>query len=369
MSHLITIFLSIHLVLRAEQNSCVFFPKGDVLSSRDVDSFIKKYHQLYVPEEQREAYFKSLVKSEQFDDVEATKVIKDNAIGYLQNLFDDQKEFNTELLSETVEQCRDAVEGMIDVLDDYDIGSLQGLIGDLSAHDFYTYDHSINVSMYCISILRGIKPDATRQELLHAGLGGLLHDLGKVKIPTNILNSPGGLTDEEYEVIKKHPKYGIELLRSGECEVADDIDLETIARIVHEHHENWDGTGYPDKIKEKDIHFLARLCAIADFFDAVTTKRSYSDVMPVGKAMSIMENTAGKKLDPLLFKAFARHVNYSKIKSSKELKMGEKFDPSIPFAEFPMEEIDLFEKEKFGGIKVIDETGKKVEEKKDGSDD
>jgi hypothetical protein len=91
--------------------------------------------------------------------------------------------------------------------------------------------------------------------------------------------------------------------------------------------------------------------------------------MPVGKAMSIMENTAGKKLDPLLFKAFARHVNYSKIKSSKELKMGEKFDPSIPFAEFPMEEIDLFEKEKFGGIKVIDETGKKVEEKKDGSDD
>jgi HD-GYP domain-containing protein (c-di-GMP phosphodiesterase class II) len=149
------------------------FPKGDVLSSRDVDSFIKKYHQLYVPEEQREAYFKSLVKSEQFDDVEATKVIKDNAIGYLQNLFDDQKEFNTELLSETVEQCRDAVEGMIDVLDDYDIGSLQGLIGDLSAHDFYTYDHSINVSMYCISILRGIKPDATRQELLHAGLGGL----------------------------------------------------------------------------------------------------------------------------------------------------------------------------------------------------
>jgi HD-GYP domain-containing protein (c-di-GMP phosphodiesterase class II) len=224
---------------------------------------------------------------------------------------------------------------------------------------FYTYDHSINVSMYCISILKGIKPEASRKELMHAGLGGLLHDLGKVKIPTNILNSPEGLSDEQYAVIKQHPTYGIDLLRSGDVEVAEDIDLEVIARIVHEHHENWDGTGYPQKLKERTSHFLARLCAIADFFDAVTTKRSYSDVMPVGKAMAIMENTSGKKLDPVLFKAFSKHVEFSKIKSTKELKMGERFDPSIPFSEFPLEEVDIFEKEGFGGIKVIDETTKK----------
>jgi hypothetical protein len=112
------------------------FAKGDTLNSEDLTSFVKKYHQLYVSESQREDYFKSLIKSDQFDDIEASTVIKDNAIGYLQNLFDGEKEFNTELLSESIEQCRDAVEGMIDILDDYDIGSLQGLIGNLSAHDF-----------------------------------------------------------------------------------------------------------------------------------------------------------------------------------------------------------------------------------------
>lgn len=340
------------------------FPQGDILSKEDIEEFVKKYYQLYVSEDQRSIYFRSLAKSKEVDSVETTNIIKDNAIGHLHTLFDSGKEFNTELLSETIENCRDAVEGMIDVLDDYDIGSIQGLIGDLSAHDFYTYDHSINVSMYCISILRGIKPDASRAELLHAGLGGLLHDLGKVKIPTNILNSPGGLTDEQYAVIKEHPTYGIDLLNSGECEVSDDLDLNTIGRIVYEHHENWDGTGYPAKIKEKEINFLARLCAIADFFDAVTTKRSYADVMPVSKAMAIMGGTAGKKLDPVLFKAFAKHVEYSNIETGTELKMGEKFDPSIPFAEFPIEEIKLFEKEGFGGIKVLDDTGKKKKGKR-----
>lgn len=342
------------------------FPLGQALDVQDISDIKKKYHQLYVPEEQRRAYMRSLAGAEEIDDSEAVTFIKDTAIQYLHKIFDDDKEFSTEVLSETIQGCRDAVESMIDVLDDYNIDSLRGLIGSLSGHDFYTYDHSINVSMYCITILRALKKDATRTELMHAGLGGLLHDLGKIKIPTHILNNPSGLSDEEYETIKLHPKYGIDLLMDGSCDVEEDIDLQTIGRIIKEHHENWDGTGYPDKLKESEIHLLARVCAIADFFDAVTTKRSYNKVLPVSQAIDIMDKTSGKKLDPKVFKLFAAHVKHSKVETAKELKMADSFDPSIPYADLPLEEVtQMFEDKDFGKIRLIDEKQKNKDAQKD----
>ena len=351
--------------LKEKQKFIKIFPEGETLTDDDLSDLKAKYYQLYVPEDQRKFYMKSLVNSEQVDDVEATNFIKDSAIKYLQNVFDDEKEFSTELLSETIGECRDAVESMIDVLDEYNIDSLRGLIGNLSGHDFYTYDHSINVSMYCITIMRTLKPNASRGELLHAGLGGLLHDLGKIKVPTKILNSPGGLTDEEYEVIKMHPTYGIDLLKSGECDVEDDLDLDIIARIVHEHHENWGGGGYPQGIKEKEIHLLARICTIADFFDAITTKRSYSEVLPISKALDVMDKTSGKKLDPKLFKVFAGHVKYSKVESTQALKMADSFDPSIPYEKLPLEEVQkMFEEEDFGKIRFADGADKDDEKKR-----
>lgn len=335
------------------------FPMGQELTSGDLDEYKVKYKQLYVAEDQRDLYMKSLVKSEAVSDVEAASFIKDSAIQYLHHVFDPEKEFSTELLYETIKGCKDAVENMIDVLDDYDIDALRALIGDLSSHDFYTYDHSINVAMYCITILRALKPDATRTELTHAGLGGLLHDLGKIKIPTNILNKPDGLSDEEYQMIKTHPDLGINLILENEGLMEfEDLDLKTIARVIHEHHENWDGTGYPAKIKEKEIHLLARVCAIADFFDAITTKRSYNEVVTISQGIDIMQKTSGIKLDPKLFKLFAAHVGSLNPKNVKQLRMADTFDPSIPYSILPLEEIqEMFSGDDFGKIRFIDENG------------
>ena len=242
------------------------FPKGQLLTQDDLDSFRNKYLQLYISESQRASYVRSLTKSESLDEVEKTEILKDSAIKHLCKIFDSGKEFNTEILSETIHNCKEAVEGMVDVLNDKDIKDLHNLIGSLSFHDFYTYDHSINVSMYCISILKALKPNVTRNELVHAGLGGLLHDLGKVKISTNILNKPGKLSDDEYDEIKKHPDFGIDLLLDGHCEIPKDINPNIIARVIHEHHENWDGTGYPNKIAGEDIHFLARIYVVLLIF-------------------------------------------------------------------------------------------------------
>jgi HD-GYP domain-containing protein (c-di-GMP phosphodiesterase class II) len=214
--------------------------------------------------------------------------------------------------------------------------------------------------MYCISIYRAINPRAKRKELVHAGLGGLLHDLGKIKIPTQILNKPGGLSDEEYQTMKQHPSFGIDLLLSG-LEIAEDIDLKIIGRVIHEHHENFNGTGYPRKLKGKDeIHLLARICTIADFFDAITTKRSYGEVLSIPEAINTMRKFRGIKLDPDLFDGFEAHVKFVKTELTRDLILLDNFDPTLPYASLPIEEVKHFGKElDFGKIKVLDSGNKK----------
>lgn len=346
--------------VESKQKFILIFSKDDIFEDSDLLRLRKTYPQLYVPESQREEYLKALVSLDELNPTEATSIIKDSAIKYLEGLFNPEKEFSNDLLVETIKKSKVAVESMIDVLDDYNVDSLKGLIGSLSAHDFYTYDHSINVSMYCITLVKALKPNASRNELIHAGLGGLLHDLGKIKIPTKILNSPGGLTDEEYLEIKKHPKFGIDLLLESGDEF-EDLDLETIGRIIHEHHENWDGTGYPNNLQGKNIHLLARVCAIVDFFDAITTKRSYSDVMPLNKALSVMENTCNKKIDEKIFKVFANQLNYSKSISDKNYVMDDKFDPTIPYHSFPTHEVEeMFNDNDFGKIKMLDQKSRGI---------
>ena len=340
------------------------FSAGQELTLADLQEFKKKYPQLYVPEEQRNTYMRSLVSADSIEDEEAVDFIKNSAIDHLHKVFDPSKEFSTEILYETIRGCKDAVENMIDVLNDYNIDGLRLLIGNLAGHDFYTYDHSINVSMYCLTIIRLLKPDATRNELLHAGLGGLLHDLGKVKIPTEILNKPEGLSDEEYQVIKTHPELGLDLILETGQEEFEGLDLKSISRVINEHHENVDGTGYPNKLKRKEIHLLARICAIADFFDAITTKRSYNEVVTVSQAISIMQKTAGKKIDEKIFKIFCKHIDHSNIAQAKDLRMSDDFDPTIPYGVLPLEEVEeMFTDEDFGKIRFIDEKNKKKDDR------
>ena len=343
--------------LKDKEKFVRIFPAGGVLHKEDLENFRQKYFQLYIPEEQRKVYLRFLVKSDA-DQVKKTTVIKNAALDYLQNIFENNKDFSTDYLSQSIEGCKEVVHAMVDVLEENSIDSLRKLIGNLSFHDFYTYDHSINVSMYCITIYKTLNPRATRKELVHAGLGGLLHDLGKIKIPTNILNNPGSLSKEEYEEIKKHPDFGLDLLVNGHCKVDPEIDLKIVARVVHEHHENFDGTGYPAKLKGKEeIHLLARVCTIADFFDAITTKRAYNEILQISDAMNTMRKFRAIKLDPDIFDIFDQHVRYVRADSAKDLRLADSFDPTLPYAKLPIEEIKNFAKElDFGKIKVVDQS-------------
>ncbi|WP_372651183.1 HD-GYP domain-containing protein [Halobacteriovorax sp.] len=341
------------------------FPVNGILTSEDISTFRRKYHQLYISEGQRDMYLRSLSGCIGIEDVQKTEIIKDSAIHYLDTIFDPTKEFSNEVLTETINGCRDSVESMVDVIKDYDVKQVQSLIGDLSFHDFYTYDHSINVSMYCISLFKIVRPKAAREEIVLAGLGGLLHDLGKIKIPTHIINNSGKLDDEQFSMIKKHPKFGFDLLSSSEIDCPG-VDFSIVKRIVHEHHENFDGTGYPSGLKGDEIHLLARITAIADFFDAVTTKRSYHEALIPEEALGIMSRSVGKKIDPKLFEIFSNNI--SQVVSrvyNKELPSD--FDPCQPHDVLPFKKIEpkkqqsnFFKKEEqnFGKV-AVDEGGKK----------
>jgi HD-GYP domain-containing protein (c-di-GMP phosphodiesterase class II) len=345
------------------------FPMNGRLSAQDLEGFRRKYHQLYVPEKQREFYLKSLTDVDGVSEVEKVDVIKNFAIGYLNTIFDPTKEFTTEVLNEAIDGCRDSVETMIDTLQDCSIKDVKKLIGNLSFHDFYTYDHSINVSMYCISILKAIDPKADRTQLVLAGLGGLLHDLGKIKIPTHIINNPGKLSDEEFDEIKRHPEFGIQLLDENPIST-DGVDFKIIQRIIYEHHENYNGTGYPSKMDGKKIHKLARICAIADFFDAITTKRSYHDVLSVDEALKVMARTSGRKIDPEIFAVFVSSITKDGLQGKSNKLLEDDFDPCrphnvLPFisakAEIKQKDITKDSKEKnFGKVSGADDLfGKK----------
>ncbi|MCB9060839.1 MAG: HD domain-containing protein [Halobacteriovoraceae bacterium] len=320
--------------LKTKEKFIRIFPKGEFLSVDDLTTFVGKYNRIYIPEEQRGDYLQSLVSNDQASVMAKTEVIKDSAIHYLSDIFSEDREFNTEVLCDTLVGCRESVECMVDVLHDYNINQIQELIGELSFHDFYTFDHSINVAMYCISMYKTWKPKASKDELVTAGLGGLLHDLGKIKIPTRILNNPGRLEEDDQKIVNKHPIMGAELLDDKMSKMVG-MDFAAVRRVILEHHENWNGTGYPQKIKGEDIHFLARITAIADFFDAVTTKRSYHDAMSTDEALALMEKTSGKKIDPKLFDLLVKNVRKVITKTQTRKRLPDDFDGGRPYEQLP----------------------------------
>ena len=140
-----------------------------------------------------------------------------------------------------------------------------------------------------------------------------LHDIGKIATPDSILQKPGKLTDDEYSEIKNHPAIGAHILSSATI-------FQNIIPIVKHHHEKYDGTGYPGKLKGEDIPYLARITAVADAFDAMTSKRSYRDSLPIDVVISEFERCNGTQFDPQLDDVFLDILknHYDEIEKIKE---------------------------------------------------
>ena len=149
----------------------------------------------------------------------------------------------------------------------------------IETSDSYTHGHSERVAQYSLQVASALGFDASQLTCLR--VGAYLHDLGKVRVPHEILNKPGKLTDEEFTTMKMHPVFGIEMLAS--------VDFPwDIKPIIRSHHEKLDGSGYPDRLRGDEIELTAQIVCIADVFDALTTTRSYRSAMDTAKAVGIM---------------------------------------------------------------------------------
>ncbi len=139
---------------------------------------------------------------------------------------------------------------------------------------------------------------------VHIRRGALLHDIGKMGIPDQILLKPGPLTEEEWEVIRQHPRYAYELLSSISY-------LGPALDIPHYHHEKWDGSGYPHGLKQKQIPLYARLFAVIDVYDALTSNRPYRPAWPKEKAVAYIRDETGKHFDPAIAREFLSMIQIS----------------------------------------------------------
>ncbi|MGJ7911796.1 HD-GYP domain-containing protein [Neobacillus sp. LXY-1] len=178
------------------------------------------------------------------------------------------------------------------------IGIVKGVIATLELKDPYTRGHSERVANYALVLATEIGK-FNADELRAFNYACLLHDIGKINIPDQILMKPSSLTKEEYETIKMHTVVGAEA-------VSKIAGLNTSIEVIRSHHERWDGRGYPDELSGEDIPFLARIAAVADAFDAMTSSRSYRSALSVDEAYNRIIQSKGTQFDPYLVDVFTK---------------------------------------------------------------
>jgi HD-GYP domain-containing protein (c-di-GMP phosphodiesterase class II) len=180
-------------------------------------------------------------------------------------------------------------------LERFVINMVKSLVFAIEAKDDYTRGHSERVCQYSLLMAERLGLDEERKKILQ--WASILHDSGKIGIPESILNKPWRLKDEEYQIIKNHPMKGHTILEPLE-QLAS-----SLPGMLH-HHERYDGAGYPQGLKGKEIPLDARIIAVADTFDAITSNRAYRPAKTPEEALEEIENVAGTQLDPDLVKVF-----------------------------------------------------------------
>jgi putative nucleotidyltransferase with HDIG domain len=182
--------------------------------------------------------------------------------------------------------------------------TLYAFVETIEARDPHTKQHSIRVTQYAVSIAKAI--GCSQEEIDVLNVSGNLHDIGKIGIPDNILLKPGKLTDEEYEIIKRHSSIGSNII--GHFTM-----WKTEEKIIKHHHERWDGKGYPDGLQGEEIPFLSRVLSVADVYDALTSDRSYRKRMPDDMALGMIRENTGSQFDPKIVDVFLNLYEQRKL--------------------------------------------------------
>ena len=215
-----------------------------------------------------------------------------------------------------IKQINEKLEDSKEQLEQAYLDMIQTLRYTVEAKDSYTRGHSDRVSEY--SVLIGEKLGLSEEQIKTLRIGGLFHDIGKIGIPDSILLKPAKLTDDEYSQIKNHPSIGAHILGSATI-------FKDIIPIVKHHHEKYDGNGYPSRLKGEEIPYMARIAAVADTFDAMTSRRSYRGPIDIEHVKEEIKRCEGTQFDPQIAEAFLDILNnnFEKIKDIQEKYVSE----------------------------------------------
>ena len=228
--------------------------------------------------------------------------VRNKIIGEITETFHSVRKAKSGQPSFVLEQQSKAIGNIVEDLLDAVMNSEEMLtvLTDAYLYDEYLYHHSFQVTLYSLAIAKEM--GCSYEDLRLIGIGALLHDVGKLLIPPDILLKPGRLKDEEYDIMKQHTRYGFELLRN-----LHSISL-LVAHCAFQHHERLDGSGYPRGLMDAEIHPFAKIIGVADVFDAVTSKRVYRDKLLPAQGMALIEAGSGTIFSPGVVDALRRSV-------------------------------------------------------------
>ncbi len=235
-------------------------------------------------------------------------------------------------LEELVEQRTAELDRALNSLEAAYRSTLKALTAALETRDSETHGHSERVVSYSLRL--GREYGLSSEEMKSLEFGSLLHDIGKIGVPDSILRKPAKLTDEEWVRMREHPQHGQQILRGIEF-------LQGAARVVAQHHEKWDGTGYPLGLRNEEIDICARIFAVADAFDAITSDRVYRRGKPYEAAAQELDDWAGRQFDPKVVQAFHRvpKEDWEELHRQSLMPKPDQFDVRqlVPQVESPLE--------------------------------
>ena len=297
----------------------VLFCRGNEKFSeeRGQDLFNRNIDKLYISSEDTEKYLKyqernlnKIVQDSRISSKEKSIVVYDVARNITADLLNDPKSGqHTERASEWISNTVSHIFN-----DEENINSLFHVL----SNNYHVYTHSINVAV--IGLLFGKYISLKEDDLNSLGVGLLLHDIGKVKIHPDIINKSGRLTEEEFRAIKRHSKAGLDHL-----EYRGNIDGRCL-KVVIQHHENYDGSGYPYNISGNNIHLFGRIARIIDVYDAMTSNRSYAAAKRPFAVLAEMKQKMSNCFDGELLKDFIYFLGSSKDQRKKQRKSDKIYD-------------------------------------------
>lgn len=218
-----------------------------------------------------------------------SKLVYESSKVLVERLFEDPK-------AENIREAKKGISEIVDLIISDDRTSKELL--KITDYDYDTYTHSVNVGVFSVMLAKSIFKGSNSHNMDELGAGFFLHDIGKVRIDSAIINKPGKLTDDEMRTMRTHPYQGYNILKEAR-QLTEEIGV-----IVMQHHEREDGSGYPRRLKEDSIHTYSRICCIADVYEALTGKRPYKQPIDTFDALKLMKNEMLNHFHQELFEKF-----------------------------------------------------------------